>query len=522
MQENNSTETITEDKEIHDSPAAHTHVAPSAVIIGSGIGGLGTAIRLAVQGFAVTVYEKNAAAGGKLSVFEKDGYRFDAGPSLFTQPENIEALFELAGEPIDQYFTYEQCAVACNYFYENGPQVTAYADPAQFSAELKEKLGEDKAVVHNYLAASAKLYDKIGNVFLNHSLHKRKTWLNKRIFTALSAAKPQYLFGTLDKYNRKTFRNPHTTQLFNRYATYNGSSPYKAPAMLSLIPHLELNQGTYYPRGGMISIAAALHRLAVKKGVAFHFNTPVHRIIETEGTARGVVVEGENIFFDVVVSNVDAYFTYKKLLHKPVKAAQVLKQERSSSALIFYWGIRGQFPQLGLHNIFFSKDYQKEFQYIFAHRNISSDPTIYINISSKHDAPHAPAGAENWFVMINVPANTGQNWEQLKQQARQSILAKLGNMLGQDMEPLIATETILDPEGIQAATDSYQGSLYGTSSNSAMAAFFRHPNFNRKIKRLYFCGGSVHPGGGIPLCFKSAAIVSNLIKEDLKKKGIDN
>jgi phytoene desaturase len=525
MPENSSTENIMGNageqagRSSSKSTVHSTRHTPSAVIIGSGIGGLASAIRLAVQGFAVTVYEKNASAGGKLSVFEKDGYRFDAGPSLFTQPENIEELFELAGEPISEYFSYRQCDVACNYFYENGPQVTAYADPQQFSAELKEKLGEEENVVNRYLAASAKLYDKIGNVFLNHSLHKRKTWLNKRVFTALSAAKPKYLFGTLHQYNSKTFKSPHTTQLFNRYATYNGSSPYKAPAMLSLIPHLELNQGTYYPRGGMSSIATALHKLAIKKGVHFHFNTAVQNIIETEGSAKGVVINGENIFFDIVISNADAYFTYHKLLHKPVKAKQVLKQERSSSALIFYWGIRQSFPQLGLHNIFFSNNYRDEFHHIFNRKSISKDPTIYINISSKHDVQHAPAGGENWFVMINVPANTGQNWEQLKQQARQSVLAKLSSMLGQDIEKLIATETTLDPVGIEAATDSYQGSLYGTSSNSAMAAFFRHPNFNRKIKKLYFCGGTVHPGGGIPLCFKSAAIVSRLRQKDMKKKG---
>ncbi|MCP9749945.1 1-hydroxycarotenoid 3,4-desaturase CrtD [Ferruginibacter sp. HRS2-29] len=497
----------------------HAAHRPSAVVIGSGIAGMAAAIRLAVQGMEVTVYEKNANPGGKLSVFEQEGYRFDAGPSLFTQPENIEQLFELAGEPIEQYFTYKKCDVSCNYFYENGRQVTAYTGSQKLAAELHEKLGENEQVVTAYLSDSRKLYDDIGSIFLNHSLHKRRTWLHRHVIRALASVKPAYLFGTLNNYNKKKFASAETTQLFNRYATYNGSSPYQAPAMLSLIPHLELNQGTYYPHGGMISIANALHRLAVKKGVKFHFGSNVERIIETEGAARGVVVDGKNILYDIVVSNVDAYFTYQRLLHKPVRAQKVLKQERSSSALIFYWGINRKFDELGLHNIFFSKNYQQEFDTIFNSKKLFGDPTVYINITSKHDTDHAPAGTENWFVMINVPANTGQDWEQLKLQAREAVITKLSRMLQQDITPLIATERILDPVGIEAATASYQGSLYGTSSNSPMAAFFRHANFNRKIRQLYFCGGSVHPGGGIPLCFKSAQIVSGLIKEQLRIKN---
>jgi len=487
------------------------HNTTTAVVIGSGIAGMAAAIRLAVQGIIVTVYEQNTTAGGKLSVFEEEGFRFDAGPSLFTQPENIEELFRLAGEPIEQYFTYKKCDVSCNYFYENGRQVTAYTEAYKLAAELHEKLGEDEKAVTGYLSASQKLYDNIGSIFLNHSLHKRSTWLHSRIATALRTVKPAYLFSTLNGYNQNRFASAEATQLFNRYATYNGSSPFKAPAMLSLIPHLELNQGTYYPQGGMISIAEALYKLAIKKGVKFQFNSNVQRIIETEGKAVGVVVNGQNILCDIVVSNVDAYFTYLRLLNKPVRAKKVLKQERSSSALIFYWGINKKFDELGLHNIFFSKSYQQEFNAIFNSKKLFSDPTVYINISSKHDAEHAPAGAENWFVMINVPANTGQDWDQLKLQAREAVISKLSRMLQQDIASLITTERILDPIGIEAATASYQGSLYGTSSNSRMAAFFRHANFNRKIRQLYFCGGSVHPGGGIPLCFKSAKIVSELI-----------
>jgi phytoene desaturase len=485
-----------------------------AIVIGSGVAGLAVAIRLSVQGYSVTVYEKNNYPGGKLTAFEKNGFRFDAGPSLFTQPQNIEALFELAGEPIADYFKYKPVAVACKYFYENGKQVEAYTDAAIFGKELEEKLGEAPNAAGAYLDQSKKIYNNIGNIFLNHSLHKRNTWLNKRIIRALRAVKYGYLFKTLAKYNAGKFKSAEAVQLFNRYATYNGSNPYKAPGMLSLIPHLEYNEGVYFPAGGMISITNALYNLAVKIGVTFCFNMPVQKIINSEGKLQGVVVNNENVAANIVVSNMDVYFTHKHLLGNEYKAKKLLQQERSSSALVFYWGIKKEFKQLQLHNIFFSADYKAEFNSLFQKKLLPADPTVYINITSKMENGHAPNGKENWFVMINVPANVGQNWELIKERARKKIIEKINRILETDIEPLIETEEILDPVIIEEKTASYQGSLYGTSSNSKLAAFLRHPNFTGAIKGLYFCGGTVHPGGGIPLCLKSAQILCDLVKNE--------
>jgi phytoene desaturase len=288
--------------------------------------------------------------------------------------------------------------------------------------------------------------------------------------------------------------------------------------MLSIIPHLEMNEGTYYPRGGMISITNALFELAKKKGVKFNFNAPVERIIYHEGKVRGIVANGENLFADVVVSNADVYFTYKNLLNDDIRAKRLLKQERSSSALIFYWGIRKSFPQLGLHNIFFSNNYKTEFNHLFKSKDFSTDITVYINITSKMEPAQAPPGCENWFVMINAPSMNGQNWQAMQQQVRRQVIEKLNRMLQTDIEPLIATETVLTPPQIEAVTASYAGSLYGTSSNSRLAAFWRHPNFSNRIKGLYFAGGSVHPGGGIPLCLRSAKMVSQMVQKDYKNK----
>ena len=190
---------------------------------------------------------------------------------------------------------------------------------------------------------------------------------------------------------------------------------------------------------------------------------------------------------------------------------KVLNQPRSSSALIFYWGIKKQFPKLDLHNILFSEDYKTEFDYLFNKKSLYSDPTVYINITAKYKANDAPEGCENWFVMINAPHIDGQNWDELITQARQNIITKINRVLNTDIVPFIVTEKTLDPRGIESVTQSYLGSLYGTSSNNRMAAFYRHPNFSKQIKGLYFVGGSVHPGGGIPLVLSSAKIVAEMV-----------
>ena len=486
-----------------------------AVIIGSGIAGLAASIRLVAQGYEVHVYEKSDKPGGKLGFFSEKGYQFDTGPSLFTQPHQLEALLALVGEKLSDYFTYHKMPVSCHYFYEDGTFIEASADPDLFAKEAHKKTGEPVSSIKNYLAASEKLYTRIGQVFLNYSLHKISTLFKIPLLSALGAFKLPYITRSMHKHNERSFRSKKLVQLFNRYATYNGSNPYVAPSMLTLIAHLEHNEGSFYPTGGMISITNTLVAVAKKIGVQFYFNSPVQKITTDNNKITGVVVNDAAVAAELVVSNADVYFTYLNLLSSPSKAKKILEQERSSSALIFYWDIKKEFPQLSLHNIFFTENYEAEFAHLFDVKIPFTDPTVYINITSVCEPGiQAPAGKQNWFVMVNVPANTGQDWVAITAAVKKEVLAKLERMLGEPIEPLIETEKILDPLLIEANTASYQGSLYGTSSNAPMAAFLRHPNFSKEYNGFYFVGGSVHPGGGIPLCLKSAEIMSNLVAKD--------
>jgi phytoene desaturase len=481
-----------------------------AIIIGSGIAGMAAAIRLAVNGYEVTVYEKNSHAGGKLSLIEKDGFRFDAGPSLFTEPQELEALFAIAGERISDHITYKQVESACKYFFANGKTFTAWSEREKLLKAFTEQIEEPAANVAAYLDNAAQLYSSIGNIFLNNPLRTGSLLTTPSFYKALSKLRPYLLFDTLNEFHEKSFATGEAIQIFNRFATYNGSNPYAAPAMLCMTPHVELNEGVFYPEGGMISIARALYQLAVKKGVRFHFNTPVERIICAGDRIEGIVVNNENVFSDIVVSNADIYFTYRDLLCDERTAAKIALQEKSSSAIVFCWGMKKEFPSLQLHNIFFSGDYKAEFQHLFTGKTLFKDPTVYINITGKMENGHAPAGMENWFVMINVPSGITTNHDQLIAFARQQVLKKLRGTLKEDVEPYILSETILDPGWLEKNTGAYGGALYGISSNTKRSAFLRHPNFSPAVNGLYFCGGTVHPGGGIPLCLKGAKIVGEM------------
>ena len=568
-------------------------------IIGAGIAGLATAARLASKGHEVHVFEANSYAGGKLSEFSltvptqnsqpvchPEGtkletqnprvYRFDAGPSLFTMPQYIEDLFRAADVPMNDYFQYDTMPDVCHYFWQDGTALTAWADADKFAEEVHNQLAINPLIVKKTLAAAKRKYDLTGVIFLENSLHKAKTWLTAKVLKSLILMPTFDIFKTMNA-THEQLAEGHSkfVQLLNRFATYNGSNPYRASGMLSVIPHFEHGIGCFYPVGGMNNITKAVYELAKLKSVQFHFNTTITEIIvenhkavglkyaindaindgvtashpvilaqNTEGVLSQLKTQNPKLKtpfeklntatnnapfslqlktlchsegtklktpFDRIVSNMDVYFTYKKLLPNEKHPERTLNQERSTSALIFYWGIKQSFPQLGLHNIFFSDDYKNEFDTLDK-GDVSNDPTIYVNITSKLTPADAPDGCENWFVLINVPHNDGQDWASITQRVRQVVIDKISRALNVDFQKLIEVEDVLDPLSIEAKTASFGGALYGTSSNALMSAFMRHPNFSSEIKGLYFVGGSVHPGGGIPLALLSAKIVDENFK----------
>lgn len=481
-----------------------------AIVIGSGIAGIATALRLNKKGYDVSVFEANSYAGGKLHAFKNKGYRYDMGPSLFTMPHLVDELFTLHNKNPKDYFDYSKKEVVCNYFWDDGKKFSAPADQQVFIKKASAEFVADENALKNYLSRNKEKYDLTENVFLKKSLHKWDTYLSFNTIKSLVQAYKLHINKSLDDVNSQYFDDPHLRQLFNRYATYNGSSPYKTPGIMSMIPHLEMHYGTFYPKGGMHEISQSLYKLAKDVGINFQFEEPVTSINIKNNMAVGVTTKKGDYKAELVISNMDVFSTYQQLLKEKKQPKKILQQERSSSAIIFYWGIKRKFQELDLHNILFSNNYNEEFKKIFDEKDLANDLTVYINITSKEDPSDAPEGCENWFVMINAPGNFGQDWSGLIAKARIGIINKINKVLDTNIEHYIESEEILDPITIETKTGSHRGSLYGTSSNSKFAAFLRHANFSSSYKNLFFCGGSVHPGGGIPLCLLSAKITAEL------------
>jgi len=477
-----------------------------ATIAGAGIAGLTAAIRLAKAGFEVHVFEQKSEAGGKITEISGKGYRFDAGPSLFTMPHYVQGLLDA-----DTPFEFQNLDTICNYFFSDGTFFPSPANEVLFVQKAASTFGEDPEAIKNHLNYSKYLYKITAPVFLEKSLHRISTYTHKYGLRGIMNLPFIGIHKSMHKANARRFKSSNLIQLFDRYATYNGSNPWKAPSTLNVIPHLEMGIGAFIPKGGMISIARVLFQQAIKQGVVFHFNQKITAIRVDNKRITGLMINDKMFHTDILLSNLDVRLTYN-LLNLPLPN-KINKSEPSSSALIFYWGIKAGFPKLDLHNIFFSGNYRKEFQDIFERGAICDDPTVYINISSKYEPGDAPKDCENWFVMINTPANSGQDWDELRKKARELIVKKINTTLNCDIESLIEFEDFLDPVGIEANTGSTFGSIYGSSSNNLMSAFLRQANFSGKIKGLFFCGGSVHPGGGIPLCIFGGNIASDIIIE---------
>jgi diapolycopene oxygenase len=482
-------------------------------IIGAGLGGLSAAVRLAHYGYEVDLYDQQSFTGGKAGVLNLNGYRFDTGPSLLTMPDVFEQLFEEVGAEMGAYLQLERLDPLCRYFFADGSTLSTYSDTRRTAEEIAASSLDSVAQVHSFFEYSRRIYEAAAELFLYKSLHEPSTYANWKALRSLLQLGRIDPLRSMDQANRFFFKDPRIVQLFNRYATYNGSDPYRMPATFNLIPHVEYALGGYAVRDGIAAIPRALSRLALERGVRIHTGVGVQGILTAPRRVWGLTVEGENIPYDVVISNADVLTTYERLIKLPQNrwARRYNRLEPSSSALVFYWGLNRTFPELDVHNIFFSSDYRREFEEIFSRRSCPQEPTVYVNITSKVDPSDAPANCENWFVMINVPPHRGQHWKAIAAGIRPTILKRIETALGSAVGPHISAEAVLTPADIEN-TGSAFGSLYGLSSNSRLSAFRRHPNRSSRFRGLYFCGGSAHPGGGMPLAVLSGKIAADLVR----------
>jgi phytoene desaturase len=474
-----------------------------AVVVGAGVGGLCVAMRLRAAGHDVIVFERNAAAGGKLAGLSEGGYTFDLGPTLFTMPQLYDEVFRLAGSSLDDEVGLMRLDPQFHHRWPNGSHLDLADDRAQTIA-----------AVEAFAPGSGRAWSAFDE-------HARQIWsVAERTFLAGPVSSPWSLARrsrnpldvrridgtrTLAKLAASAFDDPRLRQLVGRYATYSGSSPYAAPATLACIHHIQQEFGCWHVRGGIATLAERLLAGAESMGVDVRFDTDVGRITAAGGRATGVeLADGGSEAADLIVSDVDAAHLYTELLPDPRRAKDLDDAGRSMSAFVMCAAVRGRTEGIAHHNVFFSLHDEQEFRYLRAGQ-LAIDPTVYACVSSVTDPTMAPRDAENWVFLVNVPAGVGLDRKLMSA----AVLNRLGER-GIDLRDRIVFTRTLLPADIDVRYRAPGGSIYGTSSNGRTAAFRRPANVG-PVDGLFLVGGSAHPGGGLPLVAIGARIVADLV-----------
>jgi phytoene desaturase len=495
----------------------------SVVVIGAGMGGMAAAARLSAQGHDVTVVEQSGRAGGKVETYRRDGFAFDTGPSLLTLPAVYRDLFlktpvRRKGASLEENVDLQGLDPAFGYRWADGVStVLPGSNSNRVAAALGEALGgsaEDDW--KRFSKRSADVWAATRVPFLESPLSGPRDLLpHLRKWADLRTVAP---WKTLRGLAHQYFDDPRLVTLLDRYATYTGSDPRKAPAALAVIPFVEQTFGAWHVGGGIGQLADALYQRCLDRDIAFRFDADVARVNTVAGRASGVTLKsGEQIKADVVVSDADARHLYSSLLNEKAGRSPLRRLAKATPSLagfVMLLAIRGRTPGLQHHNVLFPADYDAEFDAIFgrAPRPVD-DPTIYVCAPDdplmRPDDDH-----ESWFVLVNAPRHDpdgGVNWSnpELADRYRECVLDVLAAR-GHDIRPRLLWSETRTPADLERTTRSPGGSIYGTSSTGVRAAFLRAAN-QSPVPGLFLVGGSSHPGGGLPLVGMSAAIVADLI-----------
>jgi phytoene desaturase len=496
------------------------------VVVGAGMGGLAAAARLATLGHHVTVCEQSAEVGGKLGWFERDGFAFDTGPSLLTLPAVYRDLFVKTGRPLETEVELEPVDPVCHYRFADGialdlPNASRSGVTAALDAAFGGTAGADWA---RFMDRAGRIWDVTRGPFLESPLDGMRGLLreSRRVSDLRTVAPWRSLRGLGSAY----LHDPHLRMLLDRYATYTGSDPRRAPAALATVPYVEQTFGAWWVRGGLHRLGVALHHRALERKVVVRASSPVVSLELTAGRVSGVLLAGgERLPADVVVSDVDARHLYADLVPPPAgrgPLARVRRVTPSLSGFVLLLALRGRTPGLAHHTVLFPAAYDDEFDSVFGsgpHRGrprAAPDPTIYLA------APDDPAlrpddDHESVFVLVNAPRHSpddpsaGIDWDQPgRAESYAAHVLELLGARGYDLRDRLLWKEIRTPADLERATGSVGGSIYGSSSNGARAAFLRPAN-RSPVPGLFLVGGSAHPGGGLPLVGLSAAIVAELV-----------
>ena len=489
------------------------------IIIGAGMGGLSAALHLAYAGHDVTIVEKNARPGGKVNIIERDGFRFDTGPTILTMSQEIRRLFSDVGRDPNDYIQLEQFDPIYRAHFRDGTVFHLYKNEADTLEEIRKISPSDVANYKRFMRHTDKVWQVIDKVVFD------RLFLSWRDFfqwdMLLAGMKVDALRSMYHRVDRM-FDDPRIKQLFMFQAIYVGASPKQTPATYTVIPYLEQQQGVWFPKGGLYALVEATMRVADELGVEVRCHAPVAQIRVEQGRATGVELEnGEFLPADIVVSNADLVHTYRDLVPKSARKKyndkKLASYDPSSSAFILYLAVDKEYPDLVHHNIYFGTDYDREMDEIFEQKRMPSDPSWYICAPTRTDPTLAPFGCEVLYVLTLAPAlgPNSPDWQSAKQQLTENMLDRMEQQAGlTDIRQHIRWHECFTPQDFESVFNGNRGSIFGLSAITQQTALFRPPNRSEDVRNLYLVGGSTQPGGGVPIVILGGRLVARLIQKE--------
>jgi len=491
---------------------------PRVAIIGSGFGGLAVAIRLQAAGFRTVIFEKRDEPGGRAYVYRDDGFTFDAGPTVITAPQCLRELFSSAGASLDDYVELLPVNPFYRLFWQDGYRFDYSGDVDTIESQISARSPADVVGYKKFLTYSEEVfhqgYEKLAHVpFLN--------------FSSMLSVAPQLLrlqayrsvYGIVSRF----IRDPHLRQLFSFHSLLVGGNPFTTTSIYTLIHCLERKWGVFFPKGGTGALVRALAKLVCQLGGEIRLNSEVAAIVTNAGEATGIVTRGGlEERFDLVISNADVVHTYDALLKDERRVEPTRRRlkgmSHSMSLFLIYFGARRSYPNLLHHNIIFGPRYRELLNDIFERGRLADDFSLYLHAPSRSDPSLAPPGCESFYVLSPVPhlGKLSIDWKVEGPHYANALLRYLETHYMPDLRNVLVTKRFFTPEDFKVELNSHLGSAFSFEPTLMQSAYFRMPNRDRVLKRLYFVGAGTHPGAGIPGVVNSAKATAGLVIEDMK------
>ncbi|MFP4416867.1 MAG: phytoene desaturase family protein [Chitinivibrionales bacterium] len=472
-----------------------------AVIIGAGLGGISAAIMLATRGFSVTICERNDKIGGKLNYLDIHGFHFDLGPSILTLPNIFRYLFEKAGRCMEDYFELQELDHHWRNFFEDGTTIDLFGDLDKTRENLGAVSPDMIGRFNRFYRYSKKQYELIERGYFRYGLDTALGFATH--YSPFQILKDLDIFRTMDRSVTGFFGTGHIHDMFNYFIKYVGSSALDAPGFMNLMPYVQFGFGLWYVTGGMYSIARGFSRLLNELGVEVYTRCEVAEIRRKGKRVIGVSTQdNRQIDADVVISNMEVVPTCIHLLGRKEKDINKHRQyEPSCSGLVIHLGIRKHYSQLRHHNFFHAADQRKHFHQVFQKKELPDDPTIYLVAPTVTDPSRAPKQHHILKILPHIPHRTESHPYTLGdyRRLREKVFDKLERMGLSDLRNQIVVEHMLTPVDIEDLYRSYRGSIYGTVSDRKLNFALKAPKKSREYRGLYFVGGTVNPGSGMPM-----------------------